>query len=248
MTAHTSRGLSIAPPRNRPVIDRGTLCPAESCAPRVVGGSPRSATAEERPRRLLANPIYSHGPLSKQSIKDALKTLPRELPWTRHFLADTPDRAFFRDVMDFFTVDHDSATGQKHVGLRGDTAVAVQPGTALISAAINVVAFVRFAAAPSNVPFVTQLLLFSAAAGWTALSSEGPWVARTVTVGALGAGLGALLERWIYLPSCCGLLAIPCFWCMARLATRSSWLAALAAAGSLSVGWIAVRVRAQAAA
>lgn len=87
---------------NSPVIDKGTLCLAKSCAPGV---------------RLAYN-AWGHQYLSTQAIKAALKTLPPSSQWIRHFLSDTPTSAVYRDMTDVWTLAHWRATTQKHHFMR----------------------------------------------------------------------------------------------------------------------------------
>lgn len=106
---------------NSPVIDKGTSCLAASCAPGPVGRSFRSANAEERPQVLLAYESWGHQYLSTQAIEAALKTLPSNLLWIRHFLIDTSTPSVYRDMTDIWTLAHWRATTQKHHFMRAKT-------------------------------------------------------------------------------------------------------------------------------
>lgn len=114
---YTSRG-SMGTPHNSPVIDKGTLCLAESCVPGTTVGR---SNAEERPQILLAYKAWGHQYLSTQAIEAALNTLPSNYQWIRHFLIDTPTSTVYRDMTDFWTAAHVRATKQKHHFMRAKT-------------------------------------------------------------------------------------------------------------------------------
>lgn len=70
---------------------------------------------------LLAYDVWGHQYLSTQAIEAALKTLPANLLWIRHFLIDTSTPSVYRDMTDIWTLAHWRATTQKHHFMRAKT-------------------------------------------------------------------------------------------------------------------------------
>jgi hypothetical protein len=98
---------------------------------------------------------------------------------------------------------------------------------------------------------LAQIILFSTAATFVALAGSTAWLSRVLLVGALGAGVGVMLEWWL-LPAVVQRFARDTVFVVGgplpgRL-LMALWLASLAAAGSAVIGWLAVRISSWAAA
>jgi hypothetical protein len=128
--------------------------------------------------------------------------------------------------------------------------LAVGLALALTSATINVIMYARSTGSHGWV-VPAQIILFSTAAIYVARAAGPAWLSRVLLVGALGAGVGVMLEAWL-LPYAVQRLARDTVFIVAgSLSDRlliALWLAGVAAAGSAVVGWLTVRISSQAAA
>ena len=100
---------------NRPIVDEGTLCRRESCAPAIAAGVHGAKRGI-----LLAYNADGHQYLSTQAVKAILDLLPPKLSWMRHFLEDIATPTVYRDMTDVWTGAHwsDTPNAQRHHFMR----------------------------------------------------------------------------------------------------------------------------------
>jgi hypothetical protein len=130
--------------------------------------------------------------------------------------------------------------------------LAVALALALTSAIMNVLTIARSPVSGSHGLLVlAQIILFSTAATFVALAGSAAWLSRVLLVGALGAGVGVMLEWWLLSAAVQIFARDTVFVVGGPLSERlliALWLASLAAAGSAVIGWLVVRISSWAAA
>jgi hypothetical protein len=129
---------------------------------------------------------------------------------------------------------------------------AVGLALALTSSTINVLTFAQRPESGSHgILVLAQIILFSTAAALVALAARPAWLSRVLLVGALGAGVGVMLEWWL-LPAAVQRFAHDTVFIVGGpLSGRlliALLLATIAAAGSAVIGCLAVRIVSRAAA